>query len=666
MARLNKRQQSREPSAGGEATTFNSILLLQSHPLSPYISRMSAFLSRRAAPQNSPSVTMEKGAYRIRRGPLLRNPEDITFPSTKHGPRLENVSAPGPSPRTESQAMSASLISQEKRLVLLVMLLVFGTFCCFGTAYYLFTTSRWASSFLLEWVPCPGLFADESRIAPRYQDDTLNSVHMSNICFFRPPFPTSTPSSQPDLPRTHQPNSQQVQPDEKFLSYLPHSGFHNQRIALENALVLARLLNRTLLVPPARFGRRAVPYRNFTVLQHTLDADYMAYLCHLSSNQSGRNDTPAAQRLLGELPDVPGRCAVKRRRKPVTHVYLPWGSITDFDLISKMQPIIQTHGSTNFWIATRLELRVDDILVIPDASKYQFRFTDEIILDPSSDQRAFTNSTYSEDVPISSLVNHPAKLVQLGSLFGSRRLKLFDPSNKAIRRQIRRHMAMKHTLLRKLSTDITLRVSGSGFLGAHLRCNDGYFLDTAMEHSRMLWWKLVHGILGLSIERTRQLELDYGIAGNSSWSLQFKHYTSPSNYPVHRPLDHRLTDNIDSAKCRGELYTNLDLERLNAPLFIATDSKDPYTDEHLRLFRQTFPCLFFLSDFPREMEATTAIRDPIGGMEIGNMLVPFLDAMVVAEAARVVGTPHSTFSWYVQDMLWRVNHGLDIEERNGS
>lgn len=102
---------------------------------------MSNFLSHRLA-QNSPSVTMEKGAYRIRGGPLLRNPENVTFPSTKRSSRLEDISAPGPTPRTESQAISASLISQEKRLALIIMFLMFATFCCFGTAYYLFTTSR--------------------------------------------------------------------------------------------------------------------------------------------------------------------------------------------------------------------------------------------------------------------------------------------------------------------------------------------------------------------------------------------------------------------------------------------------------------------------------------------------------------------------------------------
>lgn len=34
--------------------------------------------------------------------------------------------------------------------------------------------------------------------------------------------------------------------EEKFLGFLPHSGFHNQRSALQNALVLGAILNRTV------------------------------------------------------------------------------------------------------------------------------------------------------------------------------------------------------------------------------------------------------------------------------------------------------------------------------------------------------------------------------------------------------------------------------------
>ena len=233
-------------------------------------------------------------------------------------------------------------------------------------------------------------------------------------------------------------------------------------------------------------------------------------------------------------------------------------------------------------------------------------------------------------------------------------------------------MGLGHPLLHKSSVDIAAQISGrsSGydFLGAHLRCNDDYFLENAMEHSRMFWWKLVHGILGLSLERTRQPELDCFITRNRSWSLPLERFIAPSNSPVHLPLDPRvLASDVGSmGKCKGKLHTEPELERLKAPLFIAIDSKDSDTDEHLSLFRRTFPCIFFLGDFPRQLDPIAGIRNPMSGMEIGSMLMPFLDAMVVAKAARVVGTPHSTFSWYVQDVLWRLNRGLDIKERSSS
>src|ERR1043166_460385 len=49
---------------------------------------------------------------------------------------------------------------------------------------------------------------------------------------------------------------------EKFITYLAHSGLHNQRIALENAAFLAWKLNRTLILPPLMLGKR-FGYREF-------------------------------------------------------------------------------------------------------------------------------------------------------------------------------------------------------------------------------------------------------------------------------------------------------------------------------------------------------------------------------------------------------------------
>ncbi|KAF8984943.1 hypothetical protein BGZ46_006430 [Entomortierella lignicola] len=58
-------------------------------------------------------------------------------------------------------------------------------------------------------------------------------------------------------------------PSTKFLTFLPHSGFHNQRTELENALLLARLLNRTLIMPKVYLGP-PMPWLSFPQLHSRL------------------------------------------------------------------------------------------------------------------------------------------------------------------------------------------------------------------------------------------------------------------------------------------------------------------------------------------------------------------------------------------------------------
>ncbi|KAF9280256.1 hypothetical protein BGZ68_007352 [Mortierella alpina] len=55
----------------------------------------------------------------------------------------------------------------------------------------------------------------------------------------------------------------------KYLTFLPHSGFHNQRTELENALLLARLLNRTLIMPKVYLGP-PMPWLEFRHLHSRL------------------------------------------------------------------------------------------------------------------------------------------------------------------------------------------------------------------------------------------------------------------------------------------------------------------------------------------------------------------------------------------------------------
>ncbi|KAF9179117.1 hypothetical protein BGZ50_007214 [Haplosporangium sp. Z 11] len=60
-----------------------------------------------------------------------------------------------------------------------------------------------------------------------------------------------------------------LDPTIKYLTFLPHSGFHNQRSELENALLLARLLNRTLIMPKVYLGP-PMPWFTFPKLHERL------------------------------------------------------------------------------------------------------------------------------------------------------------------------------------------------------------------------------------------------------------------------------------------------------------------------------------------------------------------------------------------------------------
>lgn len=52
------------------------------------------------------------------------------------------------------------------------------------------------------------------------------------------------------LPTTSQCSSQALALSEKFMWYAPHSGFSNQLSEFKHALLIAGILNRTLVVPP--------------------------------------------------------------------------------------------------------------------------------------------------------------------------------------------------------------------------------------------------------------------------------------------------------------------------------------------------------------------------------------------------------------------------------
>lgn len=90
----------------------------------------------------SPSVTLERGAYRMRAPPARTS---LSLGTSKLSPTSSSGSQMSPRRmRRSSQTLSRDtfpvVLHQEKQIAVLLVVLICAAMSCFGVAYYLFTT----------------------------------------------------------------------------------------------------------------------------------------------------------------------------------------------------------------------------------------------------------------------------------------------------------------------------------------------------------------------------------------------------------------------------------------------------------------------------------------------------------------------------------------------
>ena len=519
-----------------------------------------------ASANASPTVSLERGDYRMR-APHRRPPPLLLF--------QEPAAVPAPCRQRHNPS---------RNITLLLLLLAAGTLSCFGAAYYLFAT-RWAP---------PTESPDSIETNANYQANATAFIDTS--------------------------------PDQKFLSYLPHSGFHNQRIAFENALVLAFALRRTLLVPPFRLANKPIRYVEFdTLVRH-----------HELSSKVGLQHCPQVPSYLSR----PLECL-----QYFESSHLPWSWLVDLSVPAAHLPLIQLPTSSQRWLHDHLYLNESDIYALKDRSPYQFRF-----LDTNTDSSP-KRDRYAQDVYLFNLIAVKARLLQLGTLFGTARLRLKDPINLAYQHTVRQSMIFTNQNLSQVADSIAVALSDY-FLAVHIRISDGSFKADAEQTVKSIWWSLLQDILGFSPAETCHLQGILSGFGNLNCSMEFtctggcSPLTTVSTIPFP----------VSGGPCRSPLHREGPYELLNTPLYVATDLQHPESDNALHLLRRTFPCIFFLADFPQHIQQLESLRSPYDGVQLEPFLLPFIDAMVAAKALAFVGTQGSTFSKFVTT-LWHVYHG---------
>ncbi|GAA5801914.1 hypothetical protein HPULCUR_007372 [Helicostylum pulchrum] len=438
---------------------------------------------------------------------------------------------------------------------------------------------------------------------------------------------------------------------EKFLSYLPHSGFHNQRIELENALLLATYLNRTLLVPQVYLASPAMPWLRYEKLHERLlfqTKNGLSHCIDLDSNQ---------------LP-LPSECLNNFRWTNV-----PWTFFYNMTELSKQVPIVFRPGLDYEWLYSSFNLKEDDIYFFKDMSPYEYQIHDDRNTDLPLDR-------FNYKIDLSTLEEIDHRVLHFGSMFGSYRILAETEQHTEVLKKIRSSMIFRNPVLSGAAERIVNQLGGANnFVGMHVRVGDGIFKLRASILVDDIFHQLVDKFTDLTVEQVAEYEggieqhnLDRTESTEYEIKLRSFHpVDETANYTKPITVDHQGNRNdyikqpniASRLQCQqGDEITN---RFRNTVVYIATDAPDPRNHPLLSKIFKVFPCTFILSDFINELSDIKQLQVVEERVKLESYLIPMVDAMISAHGHTFLGTPHSTFTSYIERQLHPVYTGKQVQ-----
>jgi hypothetical protein len=395
-------------------------------------------------------------------------------------------------------------------------------------------------------------------------------------------------------------------PEEKFMTFLPHSGLHNQRIELVNAAVLAKALNRTLILPQINIGKGI-------------------YWHEGSLSELRFNHCPNNYRTMEHCSDF------KR--------YVPVSVESIFDLTALRAAgirIIQRNDMTTDYFPDVWGVPSDDasqIYRLKDDTRHSYRIYD-------SYENQDSIRTFQYRVDMEDLKKLDEKIVMFGSLHYTLRLAIQDSYLKWLLEYLREEFCISHPIVTEQALKVVSLLGGpEEFIGIHLRQGDGYFVDMIQET--------------LDTLRSTLQTADFNTHDQTS-SSEMVDDASEERY---------LQEITNSETVRDRLYTcqniQLNVQRSHRLrlIYMATDTPQPR--ESLQNLYQEFPCLFSLSDFPEILDEALTMQPMLTGndqvdaemgyygLQIAPLLIPMIDAEITSHGSHFIGTRKSTFSQYI-------------------
>ncbi|ORY92303.1 hypothetical protein BCR43DRAFT_498142 [Syncephalastrum racemosum] len=340
--------------------------------------------------------------------------------------------------------------------------------------------------------------------------------------------------------------------DEKYLTFVPHSGLFNQRIAIINAAILAYALNRTLLLPEINLGT-ATFWRPTWEIVDKLDRcpgwveDHKGVVT--TDCYDYRDYVPA----------------------PVEFVFDLW-PIQDAGVRTLQRHDMRRDYFQKFW-----GISLDDpnmAYQLLDDKRYSYQIHDM----PEENLNMFQ---FNERIDLKTLEDRKEPFLVFGSLFGSNRLALNRPELKQLRERWKKELIVNHPLVLQQAAKVIERLGGTNhFASVHLRQGDGFFKKWATKTIAQ-------------VKDTLETEMQNVTQDRDAEEI-VERIKSIKN------RQHRLQECIT---VQDHHHPQLRL------IYVATDAKEPR--RRFSELYDEFACLFSLHDFP-DVARNTVSAQPLG------------------------------------------------------
>jgi hypothetical protein len=390
---------------------------------------------------------------------------------------------------------------------------------------------------------------------------------------------------------------------EKYFTYVPHSGLHNQRIEFENAIFLAWKLNRTLILPPLLLGKRF----GYT--------DYDIMLDRLRPLKSDK--TNVEQDCVREKINKPRKSIEKCIEFHNSYMLTTWNQLFDLSYIEKYVRIIYNHE-------VNIPKIVHDQLKIKDEEKDVYydklyagyhAFFDSSI--PPKKIGPISDGRIQKYYILDQFKNQSKKLLVFASLFGPGTFIRQSEKSENFFHDIQKSIIPKNEIMLNVVKRIVDKMGGSfNYLSFHGRVGDGIYQLYANEH--------VTNVIN-------NLKRDM-----------------PDFNKINMSLYNNLTDSERHELC----FKNIKLDpRANkfsrlTRIYIASDVSR--SSPPLQPIFQTFPCAYMMPDFEEELGPLNQVINNVDKQNMYKFILPLVDLMVGSNANKLYTMGRSTFASYMK------------------